>query len=221
MTEQTPNSLYIIWFFFLSIAPIIGSFAASFLYFLIGREIPPILPQINIQSFSQALVATFVLGLMSQTSKTPYLTINTWLIVLLFFLLMAQVGIDKLQQEATQKHVKKVLREKIDSRLKGKIDLTVLFEVAESMVDVDYLPESYTNILSGHKRREQRKQFIEIVKSCLELHKEDPIEITEDEFLVREEDRKVLNRLYFILAILSVIFYMTSIALSILGQVSP
>jgi hypothetical protein len=214
-----PSGLVIVWVIILFFAPFIGTLIASLINLVINREIPPILPQINLQSFGQAFVAMVVLGLITQTTKTVFLLSDALVIVFLFIVLLAQAFIDKRQTEETRKHVRKVLKEKVEINLTEKIDLSPIYEVAESLIDVDYFPDSIANELSGRKRRDRRNQFINIFASCLENKGGMKISLSEKDFLVPNNEAAFLKNAYVIISGVSVFLYFVSILLSVLGQV--
>src|SRR5512135_1395306 len=132
---------FAIWVAVLAIAPIVGSIFISVLNLLIDREVPPVLPQINTQSFGQAMVAIVVFTVLGRAYNGGYLLADFLVIVLLFFVLLAQAGIDKRQQDKTQEHVAKVLRSKFGTR-DAREHLPMLLDIAKAMIDVDYFPDS-------------------------------------------------------------------------------
>jgi len=205
-------------FVVLLLAPIIGSFLISLIYSLIGREIPPILPLINSQSLGQALVTMVVLGLGSKDAKAPYLLVDALIILILFFDLLAQANVDKRQEEETQKNVRRALIQKLGPKITQKTNFENLIEVAKSMIDVDYIPDSYTNRFSGFPRQERRKQFLNFVRLCMADEGGESINISENDLLVPENERVSLNKAYFWITGISFLLYVISVAIFLIGQ---
>lgn len=205
-----------IYYIALLLGPILGSIIISLLNLITDREIPPILPQINSQSFGQAIVAITATAIISQVLNP--VSILTGLIVLLalFLVLLMHTWIEKRQIKKTQDHVARTLEEKVKDHLAIDVNIETLKQIAQSMVDVDFFPNSITNSLSEFPRRARRELFVKLINQC--VNSSDSIQnvkINEEELLVPEDQRKGLNFFYIFISVASFLLYIVSIVVLI------
>jgi hypothetical protein len=205
----------IFFFVILLIAPIIGSILISLLNLIIERDIPPFLPQINSQSFGQAIVAIVALLLISQTINPTILLIGVAVLVFLFFTLLLQALIEKRQLKTTQDHVIEVLDDALKQNLRNGISSSEIRDLAASLIDVDFFPESLPNQLSSYPRKKRREKFLGMVSKCLQ--NDDHLTINEDDLLVPPEKRRGLNIAYIVVTGMSLFLYIVSIILTAFG----
>lgn len=209
------SSEEIFYLIILIAAPILGSTLIAVINVLIDKEIAPYLPQINSNSFSQAIAALALAILVTRNLSQSTIIIGLMLIIALFFVLLVQAWLDKRQEKITQDHVRYILETKL--KFKDGINLNEVLPIAFSLVDVDFFPKSIPNIISDFPRKRRREHLVNFINR----HLRDPqagSPIDQTDILVPPAKQRWLKFFSILISVVSLLIYCISVSLLVLSQ---
>jgi hypothetical protein len=204
--EPTPSGTYVV--VLLILAPFIGTLINS-IYELLGRgEISPVLPKLVSYSFGQAFFAIAVSVAFPVEPVLRGFAVVT--LISMIVIVALQAYLDANAKKSTQTHIQRVLQTKV--QLKAGVDRDLLRELANSLVDVDFIPGSIPNVLSGLPRKARREQLAQLINGYLTEPGHNPL--TERDFLLEENEIRRLRRTYAVANLFAVGLYLLSVVLS-------
>jgi hypothetical protein len=217
------NPLYIIYIVALVLFPIIGTLITSIFYAVAGKEIPPLLPQINGFSVGQAAIALVATFQINKEASAGVVIASFILFLSLIVILFFQTLIDKKQEQLTKEHVSEVLQNANKVRLKQGFAFTLVEKIGHTMVAVDLFPDSWPNQWSNYPRKSRREQLVEMINQHMTEDspqsnppgavKHPDKSLKQEDFLIPDTKGESIRRQYVILTVVSLFCYLLSIAL--------
>jgi len=206
------GGMKLVYFTVLFIAlPVSVLFTSLFALFA-KKEFPPVLPELNTHSFAQAII--IIVAAFTFERPSPGIGLPTFFLFLtLFLLLVLQALLGQAKKKKTEEHISNILEEKVRRHLREGFDFEEVKAVGVSLVEEDFLPESPTQKWSGYPRRKRRKQLADLINNYFCSGLIQPL--SQEDFLVPEEETKTFNFCYLLINFLSVVFYAVIIILYI------
>jgi len=162
-------------------------------YLLLNQRIDHLMQNLNKTAIVQCLV-------LAVTAVATYRKSGQKVVVIIFIIgclianLFLFLWVQGMKDKATSKVVRRAIYrvELVPNTLTHK----QLLDLAEVMIDEDYLPYSYANMISQYYRKERREVFCSIVNSVSKS-----AVLKETDLIVPESDRKLMNIIYIFLCL--------------------